>query len=54
MQGKEVEEEGSYSRFMKFVKNFGMVVLLSAVLYGIDTPTSKEITQKNEPMQNRL
>ena len=54
MQGKEVEEEGPYSRFMKFVKEFGMVVLLSEVLYGIDTSTPKEITQENEPMQNKL
>ena len=54
MQGKEVEQGGSYSRFMKFAKEFGMVVLLSAVLHGIDTSTPKEITQENVPMQNKL
>ena len=32
-QGKEVEEEGSYSRFMNFVKEFGVVVLLSTVFH---------------------
>ena len=31
IQGKGVEEEGTYSRFMNFVKEFGVDVLLSTV-----------------------
>ena len=33
IQGKEAEEEGSYSRFMNFVKEFEVVVLLSTVFH---------------------
>ena len=33
IQGKEVGEEGSYSRFMKFVKEFGVVLLPSIVFH---------------------
>ena len=33
MQAKEVEEEGSYSRFLNFVKEFGLVFLLSTVFH---------------------
>ena len=31
--GKKKEEEGSYSRFMNFLKEFGIVVLLSTVFH---------------------
>ena len=49
--GKEVEEEGSYSRFMNFVKEFG---LDNSISHGIDTSAPYEKTQGNESMQNEL
>ena len=39
IQGKEVEEEGSYARFMNFVKEFGVVV--HSISHGIDISTPK-------------
>ena len=49
-----MEEEGTYSRVMNFVKEFGVVVLLSTVFRMGQTSTPKEKTQENEPMQNEL
>ena len=47
-------EEGSYSGFMNFVKEFGVVVMLLTVFHKgyVDQLLKKK--QENEPMQNEL
>ena len=53
IQGKE-EEEGSYSRFMNFVKEFGVVVMLLTVFHMGYIHQLLKKKQENEPMQNEL